>query len=51
MTGSVKRNFKRGKNKKKSWKSVNIKDVEDYLEDKRLDERLGFVKPFLPIYF
>jgi nucleolar protein 53 len=29
------------KNKKKGWKKTDIKDVEDFLEDERLQERTG----------
>jgi len=29
------------KNKKKAWRKVNIDDVEDLLEDERLQERTG----------
>ncbi|XP_052275978.1 ribosome biogenesis protein NOP53-like isoform X2 [Dreissena polymorpha] len=29
------------KNKKKSWRKVDIKDVEEFLEDERLQERTG----------
>ncbi|XP_034941194.1 ribosome biogenesis protein NOP53 [Chelonus insularis] len=39
---SVKKKKKVSKKTKKSWrKHVNIKDVDDFLEDKRLEERLG----------
>ncbi len=31
------------KNKKKSWKFTDVKDVEEYLDDKRLQERTGWV--------
>lgn len=32
------------KNKKKSWRKVDIKDVEEFLEDERLQERTGYVQ-------
>ncbi|XP_076315126.1 uncharacterized protein LOC143227581 [Tachypleus tridentatus] len=44
MADSVVRNRKArvNKNKKKSWrKHVDIKEVEDYLEEKRVDEKTG----------
>jgi len=44
MSSCVKRKLKTGKSKKKSWKSININYVEDYLKDQRLQERLGYVK-------
>ena len=30
------------KTKKKSWRKVNIDQVEDFLEDERLQERTGY---------
>jgi len=30
-----------GKNKKRNWKHVDIKEIEDHLEDERLQERTG----------
>lgn len=31
------------KKTKKGWRKADIQDVEDFLEDKRLEERLGYV--------
>lgn len=37
-----KRKVKVSKNKKKSWnKHCDVKEVEDYLEEKRFEERIG----------
>jgi len=30
------------KNRKKGWRQTDIKDVEDHLEDERLQERTGY---------
>lgn len=30
------------KNKKKAWRKVDITDVEEFLEDERLQERTGY---------
>jgi nucleolar protein 53 len=30
------------KNKKKSWRKVDTNDVEEFLEDERLQERTGY---------
>jgi hypothetical protein len=38
------------KHKKKAWRVTAIEDVERYLESKRLDERLGYVKLKFPIF-
>lgn len=36
--------IKVSKNKKKNWNKVcDIKEVEDYLEEKRFEERIGYV--------
>lgn len=44
MTGLTKKK-KVSKRNKSSWrKHVNIKDVDEFLEDQRLDERLGYIK-------
>lgn len=36
-----KRRIKFGKNKKKSWKHCDVNDVEEFLEEKRFEERIG----------
>jgi len=36
-----KKGTKLGKNKKKSWKQIQHRDVDDFLDDLRQDERLG----------
>lgn len=42
MAEKISRKRKRvNKNKKKNWKSTDIEDVEEYLEDRRLQERTG----------
>ncbi|XP_067681218.1 ribosome biogenesis protein NOP53-like isoform X1 [Haliotis asinina] len=44
MAASIKTNRKRkavSKNKKKGWKKVDISELEDFLEDERLQERTG----------
>ena len=42
---SVSKKKRVSKKNKKSWrKHTDIKDVEDFLDDKRLEERLGLVK-------
>lgn len=41
--GVKRRNRKVGKNKKKGWRSIDITDVEQHLEDERLQERTGCV--------
>ena len=35
------------KTKKKSWRKVNIDQVEDFLEDERLQERTGYFMSIL----
>lgn len=35
---------KQGKNKKKTWKQIQHKDVEKFLDDAREDERLGGIR-------
>ena len=34
---------KLSKNKKKNWRKTDIDDVEEYLEDKRHEERTGLI--------
>ena len=42
MAEKISRKRKRvNKNKKKNWKLTDIEDVEEYLEDRRLQERTG----------
>lgn len=45
MEANVPRKKSRGsrlaKNKKKAWRKVDITDVEEFLEDERLQERTG----------
>lgn len=41
---SVKRK-RLSKNKKKNWRKTDIADVEEHLEDVRLQERTGYVCP------
>lgn len=40
MTSTEKKR-KMAKNKKKTWRSTDIQDVESFLETKRQDERIG----------
>ncbi len=43
-----KRKLKVSRNKKKSWrKHTDIKEIEDFLENKRFEERVGYELVFL----
>ncbi|KAL5008796.1 hypothetical protein ScPMuIL_014377 [Solemya velum] len=55
MAEKIKRkNRKVGKNRKKGWRSIDITDIEEHLEDERLQERTGGLveqKPDEKLYF
>jgi len=35
------------KNKKKNWRKAKVDDIEEFLEDQRLQERTGYYTVFL----
>ena len=39
----IKKRKRGSKNRKKAWKTVDVEDVEQHLEDVRRDERTGYV--------
>ena len=41
IMSTKKRRIHAGKNKKKSWRKTDIRDVEEYLDDVRHQERTG----------
>ena len=41
VTDSKKKKIRESKNRKKYWKKADITDVEEFLEEKRFDERVG----------
>lgn len=42
-TASTEKKHRLAKNKKKTWRTTDIKDVESFLENTRLEERIGSV--------
>ena len=39
----IKKRKRGSKNRKKAWKTVDVEDVEQHLEDVRRDERTGYI--------
>ncbi len=40
---SITKRKRLSKNKKKSWRKTDVRDVEEFLEEERLEERTGYV--------
>ena len=41
MAEMIRKRSRSGKNRKKGWRKTDITDVDEYLDDKRHEERTG----------
>ena len=43
-TEALKKKRKMSKNRKRAWKKTDVDDVEEFLDEKRFNQRIGCVK-------